>query len=196
MSKELQKAIEAKSSQLNADDLMGGGKEIAITSVKVTPGEQPVTISYHGDEGKPYKPSKGMTRALVLIWGDDETQWAGRSLTLYRNPEVKWAGLKVGGIQISHASHIKGDVTFALTLSKGNKSSMLIKKMATAAPVVAQQAPPETDHQASLDAAALLGTEALKEAWGRTPNAVRKGIDLKVLKAIAAKADEHGAPPF
>ena len=52
--------IEAKSDQLNADDLIGSPKTIKITTVKACAGDQPIAVNYEGDNGKPYKPNKAM----------------------------------------------------------------------------------------------------------------------------------------
>lgn len=121
-------AIVPKSDQLNADDLIAGPRTITVREVKVTPGkEQPVSISFEGDDGKPYKPCKSMARVLVQCWGPDAKQYAGRSMTLYRDPTVKWAGMEVGGIRISHLSGISSDMTFALTASKGSRKPYTVK---------------------------------------------------------------------
>jgi len=200
MSSELKKAIEPKSDQINGDDLIAGPVTIAITAVKVSPGEQPVVISYDGDKGKPYKPSKGMTRVMVLLWGDDEREWPGKRLTLYRNPEVKWGGVKVGGIQISHASGIRNDVQIAVTMSKGKKELMTIKKLADAAPA-GKPAPADgidaAPYLASLTECAHRGMADLKQAWGDLPAEIRAAIDPKgcpaALKQIATDADDARA---
>src|ERR1700678_2310927 len=97
--------IQAKSDQLNGDDLICGPLTITITKVECRPGtEQPVSIFYDGDGGKPYKCCKSMARVMVHCWGDDANKYVGRSLTLYCDPEVKWGGMAVGGIRISHMS--------------------------------------------------------------------------------------------
>src|SRR5688572_15105315 len=95
-----------KSDQLNADDLIAGPRTITITGVTIKAGEQPVSIHYEGDNGKPYKCCKSMARILVSAWGADSKQYVGRSVTLFRDPEVKWAGMAVGGIRISHMTNI------------------------------------------------------------------------------------------
>jgi hypothetical protein len=79
---------------------------ITITGVTVKGGgqEQPVAIHFEGDDGKPYKPCKSMSRVLVSAWGPDSSKYVGRSLTLYCDPKVKWGGMEVGGIRISHMS--------------------------------------------------------------------------------------------
>lgn len=101
----LLKAMAPKSDQLNADDLVSSPKNITITGVKVSlSGEQRIHVHYQGDEGKPWKPSKGMARIVAQLFGDDPDHWVGQSLTLFRNPDVKYAGEAVGGIWISHAT--------------------------------------------------------------------------------------------
>jgi len=120
---------EAKSDQLNADDLIAGPITVTITGVTIKGGEQPVAINYQGDKGKPYKPGKSMVRMLVAAWGSDSKSYVGKSMTLFREPTVKWAGMEVGGIRISHMSHIKNPLTMPLSVTKG------VKKLFTVAPL-------------------------------------------------------------
>src|SRR4051812_24998120 len=94
--------IVPKSDQLNADDLLAGPRTITIREVTIRPGtEQPVSIFFDGDNGKPYKCCKSMARVLVAAWGADANNYIGRSATLYCDPKVKWGGMQVGGIRIS-----------------------------------------------------------------------------------------------
>ena len=137
-----------KSDQLNADDLLTGPITVKITGVTVRGGpEQPVSISYEGDNGKPYKPCKSMCRVMVTAWGADSKKYVGRSMTLYRDPKVKWGGMEVGGIRISHMSHIDESMTMALTVTRANKKPYTVKplkastKSAPAAPTQASPAP-------------------------------------------------------
>ena len=82
--------IVPKSDQLNADDLIGEQrKTIKITqiTVKEKGEDQPCSIDYEGDNGKPWKPCKGMRRVLIEVWKSaDANTYIGRSLTLYRDP--------------------------------------------------------------------------------------------------------------
>ena len=126
---DLRKTIIPKSDQLNADDLICTTKTIKITKVSLAAGEQPIAINYEGDEGKPYLPCKSMRRVLVNIWGPDGNEFIGRSLTLYRDDTVTWAGLAVGGIRISHMSHIDKDVTMALTATKSSRKPFTVKPL-------------------------------------------------------------------
>jgi len=119
--------IEPKSNQVNTDDLIGGERTITITRVTITPGEQPVAVYFEGDNGKPWKPCKSMSRVLVAAWGPDASKYTGKSCTLYRDPKVKWGGMEVGGIRVSHLSHIDRDMLLALTETRGKRTPFLVK---------------------------------------------------------------------
>lgn len=113
--------ITPKSDQLNADDLEGRTLTIVITGAKVQEGksdEQPASLSFQDDNGKPFKPCKMMRRLIVKMWTGDTTLYTGRSMTLYRDPDVRFGKLAVGGIRISHMSHINGKQTIVLATSK------------------------------------------------------------------------------
>jgi hypothetical protein len=132
--------IVPKSDQLNADDLIGRTMTITATRVDINPtSEQPVAIHFEGDNGKPYKPGKSMRRVLVKVWGPDANAYSGKSMTLYCDEGVVFGGVKVGGIRISHMSHITAPVTMALTEKKGSKKPFVVKPLAVekAAPLEA-----------------------------------------------------------
>ena len=122
----LSSTIKAKSDQLNADDLIGGPITIEITRLSGREGDQPIAINYKGDNDKPWYPCKSMRRVLVFAWGENGNEYVGRKLTLYRDPKVKFGGLEVGGIRISHMSHIDRQITMALTASKANKKPFTV----------------------------------------------------------------------
>ena len=115
----LRDTITPKSDQLNADDLINRTLTITITELKKGSAEQPITVHYEGDNGHPYKPSKSMRRVLVNAWGDDGAKYAGRSMTLFCEPTLKFGGQEVGGIRISHLSDIDGPVTTKITVRRG-----------------------------------------------------------------------------
>lgn len=124
-----------KSDQLNADDLIAGARTIRIREMKQTDSEtQPISIYFEGDNNKPYKPSKSMRRVLVQLWGTNGLEYIGRSLTLFRDETIKWASEPVGGIAISHASHIDGVKKVASTVSKGKKRLLTISPIDYVAP--------------------------------------------------------------
>jgi hypothetical protein len=119
---DLSKTIIPKSDQLNADDLVSGAMTIKIRDIKAGADEQqPVNLYFEGDNNKPYKPCKSMRRLLVQIWGADGTQYIGRSMTLFRDDSVKFGGVDVGGIRISHVSHIDEPVKVLITTAKSKR---------------------------------------------------------------------------
>lgn len=99
-------AMEAKSDQLNACDIMGQERIIKIRNVSVIKGDQPVSVYFDGDNNRPWKPSKGMIRILAKAWGTDSKKWIGKSAKIYYDPTVTWAGVAVGGIRICALSDI------------------------------------------------------------------------------------------
>jgi hypothetical protein len=137
---DLSATIAPKSNQLNSDDLIGRTLTITITKVTAATAEQPIAINFEGDGGKPYYPCKGMRRVMVMVWGPDGSQYAGRSMTLYRDPKVKFGGIEVGGIRISHMSHIEGDQALAIAETKGAKKVFQVKVLRQQAPAAANTA--------------------------------------------------------
>lgn len=124
---DLSKTIIPKSDQLNADDLIAGSKIIKIRDIKGGSDEaQPVNIYFYGDNNKPFKPCKSVRRILVQLWGADGLQYIGRRLTIYRDDTVKWAGVEIGGIRISHASHIENATRVLVTTAKNKRTPMTI----------------------------------------------------------------------
>lgn len=117
---DMSQTIAPKSDQLNADDLIGGPRTITVTRVTGNEGnaEQPVNVFFDGDNGKAFRPCKSMRRVMVKVWGADASKYAGRSMTLFRDPKVKWGGMEVGGIRISHMTGIDKPEVMALTESK------------------------------------------------------------------------------
>ena len=113
--------IIARSDQLNSDDLIGGPITVQITGVDKVTGEQPVEVRITGGH-KPWKPCKTMRRLLVHAWGAEAGAWAGKWLTLYRDPTVRFGGDDVGGIRVSHLSGIERAITINLTATRGKKA--------------------------------------------------------------------------
>lgn len=143
---DLTHTIAPKSDQTNADDLLSGPITITVSGVKATDTpDQPVTINFEGDDGRPYKPCKSMRRVLIQAWGANGNQWIGRSMTLFCDPAVRFGGQAVGGIRISHLSHIDKDMNFMLTVTRARRAAYSVKKLATPqsapAPVAPEQKP-------------------------------------------------------
>lgn len=154
---DLRDTIIPNSNQLNAEQLIGGPMTIVVTEVKRGDGDQPVSIHYQNDQGRPFKPCKTMRKILIFAWGDDGREWAGKGMTIFCDPEVKFGGVKVGGIRISHLSHIERDLAVSLNTTKGKKGEFVIKKLA-----------PVRSKEVLLDllrSAAKEGTQALFSLW-------------------------------
>ncbi len=136
---DLRKSIEPKSDQLNADDLFGTTKDITVTAVRSGTAEQPITVHYEGEDGRPYKPCKSMRRVLVQCWGDDGRAWVGKSMRLYCDPEVMFGGVKVGGIRISHLSHITGRLEIMLTVTRSKRKAYVVEPLPTPTPTTTER---------------------------------------------------------
>lgn len=169
---DLSQTIAPKSDQLNADDLIAGPRTITVTRVSANPStaEQPIAVNYEGDNGKPWFPCKSMRRVMVYVWGKDGAPYVGRSLTLFRDPAVKFGGLEVGGIRISHMTDISEPVTMALTATRANRKPFTVKPLA--APKAEKAAKPRTpvdEYAVELGAHVKAGDmEALAKFWAET----------------------------
>ena len=174
--------IVPKSDQINADDLIGGPRTIRIAGVKVSPGtEQPVSIAIEGD-GKVYRPCKSMARVMVAAWGADSSVYSGRSLTLYRDPKVKWGGLEVGGIRIGAMSDLASPMTLALTETRASRKPFTVK------PLAAMTAPTDA-------AAVWLAEYRANLARAATPDEladVQQRSAKALAKLSAQRPDLHG----
>lgn len=129
-------AIVAKSDQINAIDLVGRDVTVTIVDVKQGPADQPVHIitDLYGPS-RPWKASKTALRDIVQVWGTDATVWVGRRITLFNDPEVLWAGKKVGGVRIRAMSHI--DAAFKAThiITRGRTVDVMIQPLPDTPPV-------------------------------------------------------------
>ncbi|POZ81565.1 hypothetical protein [Burkholderia contaminans] len=119
---DLRGTIVPKSDQLNAEQLLAGDMTITVTDVRMGSEDQPVILHYENDEGRPYKPCKTMRKLLIFAWGEDGRNWTGKSMTLYNDQAVRFGGMVVGGIRISHLSHIEREISLSLTATKGKKA--------------------------------------------------------------------------
>jgi hypothetical protein len=148
-----------KSDQINADDLLAGPRTITVTKVVIDKGkEQPVDVFFEGDGGKPFRPSKSMRRVMVAVWGDEPSNYVGKSMTLYRDPDVKWGGMAVGGIRISNMSHMDSDLVIALTETKKVKKPFRVR------PLVVDQPKPPVDPAIAVAAELVAFADGIEDA--------------------------------
>lgn len=180
---DMTQVIVPRSDQINADDLLAGPISVKIREVKVKAGqEQPVSIFIEGTD-KAYRPCKSMCRVLVNAWGADTSKYIGREMTLYCDPKVKWGGMEVGGIRISHMSDINAAMTMALTVTRANKKPFTVLPMERKAPA----APTAGEQQARGKA---------KEAFDLAPQSIRDAfvaIDATPIEQMSEKAANNAA---
>jgi hypothetical protein len=114
--------IEKKTDQLNYEDFLGGiTRDVTIAGVTKGTKEQQYDIQIEGDQ-RVWRPAVTVLKLLVEAWGDDATTWVGRRARLYGDPEVSFGRDKVGGIRVSHVSHIEKPVTANLTVTRGKRA--------------------------------------------------------------------------
>ena len=148
----LRETITPNSNQLNADDLIGTTRTVTVTKVTAASGDQPVSVYFDGDNGKPYKPCKSMRRVLIFAWGDDGRDWVGRSMTLFSDPTVKFGGVMVGGIRISHLTNISGQLNMSLTTTRAKRAPFVVSELKLASPAPAAAAAPKQYQQDEFNA--------------------------------------------
>lgn len=119
---DISSALEPKTKQLNADHLRNGKSlTIKVTDVKKVSGDQQIVIHHENENGLPYLPCKSMLRVLSAAWTEVAENWVGKSMTLVCDPKVRYGADEVGGIRITHLSHIPETLVVALTVTRGNR---------------------------------------------------------------------------
>ena len=127
----LRDTIEPKSDQLNYDDVASAPITDEVVGLKQGTNEQPVIVrlKMHRD----YKPCKSMRRVLVAAWSDKGKNWIGQSLTLCGDPTVKFGGVEVGGVRISHVTGIDKPLTLMLTTTRSKRKPYTVEPLTKAA---------------------------------------------------------------
>jgi hypothetical protein len=136
----IQQIIAPVSDRLCGDDLIAGPRTIKFTEVRAIEGDRgkkQFSIRFEGDNGRPWIPCKTMARAMVLA-----QQMVGRSVTVFRDPDVDFGKEKgIGGVRISHMSHLPKAAQMKLTVSQGKKGAFVFQ------PLTAEVAPIRTARQ-------------------------------------------------
>ncbi len=178
----LSESIVPKSDQLNAEDLLAGPRTVTIEKVTAGTSEQPVNVHLVETPGRPYRPSKTMRRVMVACWGPDAELYVGRRMTLYRDPAVKFGGMAVGGIKISHLSNIDKRTTLALTETRGKRAPHVVEPLPDApAPTSA------VDWRAEIEACAG-DRDALRALWKRAGDAQAGPVVADAIRAASNAA--------
>lgn len=130
---DLTDSIQARSDQINADDLVTGPQTYTIREVIGGKAESPFDFMLV-ETDRAYRPSKTQRRVIVAGWGPEAKVYAGRRLTLYRNPDIKFGGKTVGGIQVSHMSHIAERVEVMLQVTRGKREKFIVDPLGEQTP--------------------------------------------------------------
>lgn len=122
---------EPRSDQWNADDFIGGPRVFTIAGVKPGAAEQKYDIELAEGEGRFWRPPLTMLRLLIAAWGDEAAEWLGRRVRLYRDETVRFGSDAVGGIRVSHMSHLPGNkaLTVKLTATRGRRASYTVEPL-------------------------------------------------------------------
>lgn len=192
----LSETVSPKSEQLTADDLQAGPRVITIRDVTGSGNkDQPIDIWFNGDDGKPFKPCKTVRRVLLFCWGDDGKAFIGRSMRLYRDDRVKFGGLAVGGIRVSHLSHIDRKMAAPVQVAKGAKAAYEVLPLEKPAPAKTRQTAEEwaAEHIAAVadaDSAEQLDDLQTRSQAAMTKLAINKpDLHTQVVTAYATKLD-------
>ncbi|MGO2030625.1 MAG: hypothetical protein ACTH2A_06730 [Glutamicibacter ardleyensis] len=195
---DISQALIAKSDQLNASDLSGA--PIVATIQNVRPGDRnkPVIVDLVGMDGRPWKPSKGMLRVVASAWGTESDTWIGRIVKLINNPEVIYAGEKVGGVEVVAMSHIDKAFTIPVRVSQKKVKQHHVEVLAepVTEPWRAQwQAICNALSEAGYtgDPQAMLSTagQVIGQQWDH-PNKISAEDAQKILAAVRENENEEG----
>ena len=169
-------STEARSDQINAVDL---SEPRTYTIENVTAGKATHPFDFHLIEspGKAYRPNLGMRRVIIAAWGPKTEVYHGRRLTLFNEPTVIYAGAEIGGIRVSHMSHLDKPLKTSLAISQKKKIPYTVQPLIEAAPT------PATAHEPTAEEVAASNDPAeLRDMWKVS------GVERRA--QIAARGDE------
>ncbi len=137
-----------------------------------------------------WRPSKGMLDVLAACWGTDAKQWVGRRVTLYNDTEVMFGRDKVGGVRISHLSHIDGarEPRIRAAGSAGRKQSWHVDPLPDTTPAPTTRPEPTAEQ-----VAATTNPDVLRAMWQVSGPERRTQIQARVAEIGAS--DESDTLP-
>jgi len=117
---------------------------VRVTGLAAGSDEQPVIVRIvEAKTGAPlrdFKPCKSMRRVLIMAWGDKGKDWIGGEMTLFGDGGVKFGGVEVGGIRISHLSGLPAPMSVKLTTARSKRAEYVVKPLEAS-----KDAPPADD---------------------------------------------------
>lgn len=183
---DLSKSIQARSDQINADDLVATGPvDVTITGVTNGKAEQPFDFQVAEFPGRAYRPGVTMRRVIVKAWGPDSDNYIGKRLRLYCDPTVHFGKETVGGVRISHMSGIPKRMTFPVTVTRGRRQPYTVDPL----PDAPHSAPAITPE----DVASCTSVEELRVMWQAASPDVQQLIKQRVAE-IQGQVTQMPAP--
>lgn len=150
--------IERKTDQWNNEDFIPGPRVFTISGVVPGKAEAKYDVQFSDGDGKVWRPSNGMLELLAKLWGYETSEWLGRKVELFRDPEVKMGRDRVGGIRVRAMSHIDGPQAPLIVVSRGKRAPYPVQPLAA-----------EFDESAVVDVLAEINNAeslpALKAVW-------------------------------
>ncbi len=168
---DLTESIVPRSDQVNADDLIAGPITYTIREVIAGKAESPFDFLLV-ETDRAYRPSKTMRRVIVNAWGPKTEPYAGRRLTLYREPTIMFGGQRVGGIRVSHMSHIDGPLEVMAQTTRGKREKFIVNPL--------PDTPVAPSEPTAEEVAACSDVDALKIMWKRSSPERRAQIEARV----------------
>lgn len=187
-----------RSDQLNGDDFSGGRTAtVTITGVKEGSTDlAPYDISLAEVENRSWRPPLTVLRLLMALWGDDSSEWVGRKVTLYRDDTVRVGKEVMGGIRVSHASHLPtGNKPFTtrITVTRARKSPVTVQPIAADAPT---STPAQTHTEPTAEeVAAERKPDTLRKWWTISSPERKAQIEARVAE-LAATPDPDENPQW
>lgn len=184
---DISNSLAPRSDQVNADDLVAGPMTVTIRKVVGGKAEQPFDFLLE-ETDRAYRPAVTMRRLIAAAWGTNGDQYVGRRLTLYRDPDVTFGKDKVGGIRISHMSHIDKRLEVKLQVTRGKRGTFIVEPL--------PDAPPARDWDVVIaTAAGLTDEDSLRDLWtreglGSAPAQVQDAIKARVAEVKAVTAED------
>jgi hypothetical protein len=187
--------LSSKSDHLTTEDFIGGPRIFTIREVGATgDDDRPIYILFT-DEPRAFLPSKTCRRVLSRIWPEASkragSEYLGRSLRLYLDPDVTFGKDTVGGIRIDGASHLDRTVTGQLPAGRNKRAPFRVEPL-RAETRQAQQ--PTTEEriakaEAMLTNLAPLRLQALKDQGNMTQPEYLRALQ-NLYRAVSSQGEE------
>lgn len=181
-----------KTDQLNNVDLIAGPITVKILGIKLCGDEkQPIAVEITGN--LPWKPCKNMRRILLAGWSEKAKSWVGKSVKLYRDPDVEYGKDVTGGIRIQAMSHIAKPFEISLQERRGKFKIYSIAKLDTQSDATTVEKYTKRINELTTQAELIAAHDKFGQACGNMTEQEKQTIEA----AFASRLNEvtKGLPP-